>query len=108
MKNYVCTVLGKNIKRIRKIKGLKQDELAERLGLEVKSLSLVETGNGFVSAKTLEKLISVLDVPLTELFDVQDKENVTFLYEQVLNNLEHIKNNSQKLNTVLLVLKSLV
>lgn len=108
MKNYVSTVLGENIKRIRKIKGLKQDELAERLGLEVKSLSLVETGNGFVSAKTLEKLISVLEVPLTELFDVQDKENATLLYKQVLNNLEHIKNNSQKLNTLLLVLKSLI
>ena len=108
MKSYVCKVLGDNIKKIRKTKGLKQDELAELLGLEVKSLSLIETGNGFVSAKTLEKLISVLNVSLGDLFGELNEEEASVLYKQVLDKLELIKNNPAKLNTTLMVIKSLV
>ena len=93
---------------IRKTKGLKQDELAELLGLEVKSLSLIETGNGFVSAKTLEKLISVLNVSLGDLFGELNEEEASVLYKQVLDKLELIKNNPAKLNTALMVIKSLV
>ena len=48
MENQVCKVLGDNIKKFRKIKGITQNELAEQVGLEVKSLSLIETGKGFV------------------------------------------------------------
>ena len=76
--------------------------------MEVKSLSLIETGNGFVSAKTLEKLISVLNVSLGDLFGELNEEEAGVLYKQVLDNLEFIKNNPAKLNTALMVIKSLV
>ena len=104
-KNFLCFP---KIKLIWKTKGLKQDELAELLGLEVKSLSLIETGNGFVSAKTLEKLISVLNVSLGDLFGELNEEEASVLYKQVLDKLELIKNNPAKLNTALMVIKSLV
>ena len=45
MKNEICKILGCNIKKIRKQRNLKQDELAELIGLEVKSLSLNKSQN---------------------------------------------------------------
>ena len=47
MQNQVCKILGENIRRLRKSRGLNQDKLAELIGLEIKSLSLIETGKGF-------------------------------------------------------------
>ena len=108
MKSFVCQVLGENIKRIRKAKGLNQSNLAELMGMEIKSLSLIETGNGFASAKTLEKLSSVLDVSLSELFETSNQNNSEFLYENILKNLQLIKNNSIKLNTINMVLKNII
>ena len=108
MQNNVCKILGDNIKRLRKIQGLKQDELAELLGIEIKSLSLIETGKGFVSAKTLDKLVSVLKIQPADLFLSSDLENAETLYNSILHNLELIKQDSSKLQTVDIVLKSLI
>lgn len=108
MQNYICKILGENIKRLRKARNLKQDELAELIGLEIKSLSLIETGKGFVSAKTLEKLASVLNVPASELFENQNNNNADLLYSGIIKNLDLIKNNYSKLQTVDIVIKSLI
>ena len=108
MENQVCKVLGDNIKKFRKIKGITQNELAEQVGLEVKSLSLIETGKGFVSAKTLEKLSLILNVSYSDLFNSQNYEDNKKLYSEILTNLDLVKNDSLKLNTVNIVLKSLL
>lgn len=107
MDNNICQILGNNLKHIRKARGLKQDELAEIIGLEIKSLSLIETGKGFVSAKTLEKLSKVLNVQVSELFEVQDIDSEN-IYKSIINNLKLIRNNSAKLKTLNMVLKSLI
>jgi len=107
MDNNICKILGDNIKRIRKSKGYKQEDLAEMIGLEIKSLSLIETGKGFVSAKTLEKLSASLNVPISELFEVQNLDAES-IYQSVIENLELIRNNSAKLKTISLALKSLI
>ena len=108
MENSICKILGNNIKRYRKAKNFKQEELAEMIGLEIKSLSLIETGKGFVSAKTLEKLSSVLKISVAELFEVADSENSEKLYNAILENLQSIRQNSEKLKTLYTVLKSLM
>ncbi|MBO6088556.1 helix-turn-helix transcriptional regulator [bacterium] len=108
MENQVCKILGDNIKKFRKIKGITQNELAELAGIEVKSLSLIETGKGFISAKNLEKLSSILNVSFSDLFSSQNSENNKKIYSEILNNLKLIKNNNLKLNTVSIVVKSLL
>ena len=105
MKDKICKLLGNNIKKYRKLRGYTQESLAEALGMEIKSLSLVETGRGFVSSNTLAKLSDVLGVAPAELFSGED---ITNRYEDVQNALELIKNDSDKLNTVWVVLKSLI
>lgn len=108
MENQVCKVLGDNIKKFRKIKGITQNELAEQAGMEVKSLSLIETGKGFVSAKTLEKLSAILKVSYSDLFSSQNSGDNKKIYSEILSNLDLVKNDNLKLNTVSIVLKSLL
>ena len=108
MENKVCSVLGNNIKKLRKIRGITQNELAELIGLDVKSLSLIETGKGFASAKTLEKLTKVLKVGVGELFNTENETTQKALYSEILSNLKIIKNNTSKLQTVSIVVRSLI
>lgn len=108
MQNQICKILGENIKRLRKARNLKQDELAELIGLEIKSLSLIETGKGFVSAKTLDKLASVLNVSASELFEAHNAKDTSVLYSSIVKNLDLIRNSYSKLQTVDIVIKSLI
>ena len=108
MKDKVCQTLGENIKKIRKSKKITQNELAEKIGIEVKSLSLIETGKGFISSKTLEKLSVVLNTPIKNFFEETDTNKAASLYTEIINNLNIIKFDTLKLNTVNIVIKSLL
>ncbi len=71
--------MGDNIRRLRKSRGLNQDKLAQLIVLEIKSLSLIETGKVFASAKTIDKLASVLNVSVSELFISENESNSQIL-----------------------------
>jgi transcriptional regulator with XRE-family HTH domain len=60
-------VIGENIKTARKIKGLSQRALAEKLGIAFQNLSVWENGKGSPSAKYLMKLSEALNVSLDQL-----------------------------------------
>lgn len=59
--------IGKNIKEIRKRKGLKQKQLAKMIGKCNFTVSRIETGTGNTRWGTIEKISEVLDVSLVEL-----------------------------------------
>lgn len=52
----------------RKLAGLSQEALAERLEISIKHLSTLETGKGFASAELLEKISASLNVSVSALF----------------------------------------
>jgi len=62
-------LLGARIKELRKGKGLSQDTLAERVGIDAKYLSRLEVGRSFPSLDMLERLAQVLEVELKECFE---------------------------------------
>lgn len=97
MKDYICKILGTNIKKYRKLRGLTQEKLAEAVELEIRTLSLVETGKSFVSSKTLSNLSAVLDVKPADLFEFTDANDTKRLYRDCCMALEIIKNNPSKL-----------
>ena len=97
MKDEICTALGENVKKYRKLRGLTQEKLAEALGMEIKSLSLIETGNNFVSSKTLLKLTNILKVSPSDLIAYPDSNNSEQMYKDAVKALEIIKNNPAKL-----------
>lgn len=67
-KEDVRTVLGRNVKRYRKQKGLSQEKLAEIIDVSVKHLSTIESGSAFLSADLLQCISDSLDVPVYLLF----------------------------------------
>lgn len=60
--------LGKKIQKFRKNKKLTQENLAELIGIEVPSLSNIETGKYAPSIDTLQKLSEVLEVKPWEFY----------------------------------------
>ena len=54
--------LGNNIQTIRKFRGMKQQELADKTGINMQSLSKIERGLNYPAYETLEKIMEVLDV----------------------------------------------
>lgn len=59
--------LAKKIIELSRLKGLKQEELAEKLGITRVTLS--RTINGSPTIGSLQKIADALGVPLAELFD---------------------------------------
>ena len=59
--------LGENIQTIRKYRGMKQQELADKIGINMQSLSKIERGVNYPTFDTLEKIMDVLGVTPNEL-----------------------------------------
>ena len=93
----VCKNLGNNIKKYRKAAGYSQETFAEAIEIGTKSLSLIETGKGFVTAKTLAKIADVLNVDVFKLFLVKNDDNLDLFYQNILKKVEKYKNNKEKL-----------
>ena len=60
-------LLGENIQRVRKFRGMNQQELADAIGINMQSLSKIERGVNFPTFDTLEKIMDVLGVMPNEL-----------------------------------------
>ena len=100
--------IGKRIKELRKIRGYSQEQLAEKLDIAVNSLSCIETGNGFMTLSTLDKLSKILGVEPYEIFKFSTIESSEEMYDFILNKLNFIKNNDDKLRCVYSYFKNLV
>ncbi len=82
-------VFGKRIKELRERKKLTQEKLAEKIGLDLQTISRIETGYYFTSFENLEKLANALDVTIADLFDfghVKTKEELIKEINIALNN----------------------
>lgn len=60
--------IAKRIRRLRKQKGLTQEQLAEKTHVSTTHIGLVETGKRRASLKTLQRIASALGVKLKDLF----------------------------------------
>jgi len=64
----IYKAFGERLRSIRKAKGLTQEEVAERGGINPKYYGAIERGQINVTLKTMDNLASVLGVKLGELF----------------------------------------
>lgn len=106
--NDIKKLLGAKISRIRKLKGLSQMQFAEMLGISTNALSLIETGNGFCTAETLEKILANLNLRPEELFSFGSLEENEDIYNSIMRKLELFKNDKEKLNIVNVFLNNLL
>ena len=81
--------LGQKIREYRKIRNLKQSELAEKIGVDSKYLSRLETGLATPSFKMIEKLSIVFNIEVSLLFDFEqytDKDEIITNLQKKINN----------------------
>lgn len=89
--------LGKRIQELRKLQGLSQEKLAEKIDIAINTMSNIERGNAFMTAHTLEKLIETLKVTPSELFTFSPEEKRIDVYKYILSKIDFIKHDLEKL-----------
>ncbi|MBR1425102.1 helix-turn-helix transcriptional regulator [bacterium] len=71
--------LGLNIKRYRLLRGLTQNELAEIVGVEDKTISRIEVGGNYPSMDLLVKIANALGYDIAQLVNFTDTIDSTIL-----------------------------
>ncbi len=107
MKSEINKKLGNRIKYLRLQRGLSQEKLAEAIDIATTSLSYVETGRGFMTLVTLEKLAKVLNVDLYEIFQFSTVNTKEEMYDYIMSKLDIIKNDDEKMKMVYNIFKNL-
>lgn len=73
-RNYL-KLLGKNIVKIRKERGIKQNELSDILDIDDGSLRRIESGRTNPTTMTLYNIACALEIELKDLFDFETDLN---------------------------------
>lgn len=81
---------GIRLKALRKSCGLTQEELAERIERSVDAVSALERGHSYPNFKTLEGLSRALDVPIKELFQLDEEDQSSPKREKMMAELAAI------------------
>jgi transcriptional regulator with XRE-family HTH domain len=64
-------LLGMRVREVRKLRGLSQERLAEKVGVDPKQISRIEGGKSAPSFETLEAISIHLQVEMTDLLDFE-------------------------------------
>ena len=67
-------LIGIQIKNLRKSKGMTQEEFAEKAGISSKYLSSIERGKENPTLDTLLRLLTLLDIEFTEVFNGKNRQ----------------------------------
>lgn len=98
-------LLGKRIRELRKKRGLKQEQLAEMIGVEPASICNIENAYNYPSFQNLEKITCALGVDFMEIFNYNHhKEPLDLLLE--INKI--LKNNPDRIKGIYRILKAIV
>lgn len=93
MKNKLQENLGQKIKNLRKVAGMSQETLAEKLNIATNTLSNIERGNAFMTSSTLEKISNIFQIEYSELFDFGTEKDCEKMYKNIVTRLNLIKEN---------------
>lgn len=100
-------IFGNNLHSYRKLRGLSQEQLSEKLDISVKHLSTMETGKVFASAELIEKISKELNVSISALFYTPDEKSFDetdlakiniILEEETAKALSFVKERIKKMN----------
>lgn len=80
--------VGEQVWKLRKLKGLTQEQLAERSGLSFSYISDVERGTRNISLESLGKIIQALGVKPVQLFEDLDRLPAHFKNDAVQAKIE--------------------
>lgn len=101
----IKNLLGKKVKRLRKLRGYTQEKFADKIDITPRNLNRIESGENFVTSETLDKILKVLDVPADILFSyeyLRDKEEIL---AKIYNYIDRIKLEPKQLEKAYRILR---
>jgi len=101
-------IFGINVQKYRKLNKLTQEHLAEIVGLDATTVSLIERGKCFSSAENMVKIANALKINVTELFYMENINPNEETYMEILKLVELFKEDTVRLNAVKTFIRSLV
>lgn len=84
--------LGKRIQLLRKRKKLTQEQFAELVGIDPKSISKIENGVNYPTAETLTSIANALDAEIYELFLFKEHIPLEEMKQEIISSLDSNKN----------------
>lgn len=100
--------LGKNIQKYRKLNKITQEKLAELIGVEINSISSIETGKYFPSPDNLVKIATSLNTDISNLFSFKDDLTSKDYLSEIENNLKLLNSDKTKLIAINNFIKELL
>ncbi len=76
-------MFGQRVRKIRQKQNLSQEELAEKIDIAVNNMGKIERGESFVTAVTLEKLATVLNVKVEDFFKFDSFVSIDEMKEEL-------------------------
>ncbi|MGN0030360.1 MAG: helix-turn-helix domain-containing protein [Candidatus Gastranaerophilaceae bacterium] len=98
-------LLGRRIQELRKRNGIKQEKLAELIGIAPRNMSNIETGRSFPSPENLEKIAKVMDLKVKDLFDFEHQQENVDLFEEIIARIKPVSR--EKLQDLYKIVRSL-
>ena len=86
-------LLGLRIKELRKAKGFTQEELAEKLNIETRQLSKLETGKHYPSFETVVALLKTFDMTFEELTTFDHLDTIENIKQKLQNEIDSLDEN---------------
>ncbi len=70
--------LGNKIRKIREIKGLKQENVADKIGLSLSSYGKIERGEVKLSVERLSTIAAAMELPINAILEFDEGVNINF------------------------------
>ena len=100
--------IGEKIKRLRKRKGLTQEQLSEMVDISSRNLSNIELGISFPKPETLEKILISLNSSSQDLFANSHLKTNEELVKEIQIFINSVKNDTKTLERIYKITKALV
>ncbi len=99
--------LGNKIRKIRKQRGLTQEELSEKIEISSRNLSKIELGNSFPKPDTIEKIVQNLHISLQTLFENENIKTKDELIKEINYIVNDVKHDYKTLEIIYKVIKNI-
>lgn len=99
--------LGLKIKKLRQKEGLTQEQFAEKINIATRTLAGIEIGESFVSAQTIENILSYADISFEDFFISSHLRPTEDLLYDIHLYLDKIKDDREKVENIYKVVKAL-
>jgi len=85
-------ILAENLKKNRRLRGLTQEQLAEKAGVSSHYVAMVETCKTFPKPEMLERFAKTLGIEPHQLFAVENDTNEPneHLYKKIVTEMKHM------------------